>query len=82
MRTEAPPTVPLRPFSDNHCPACGSTLASLTYCARRCVPSVPGHGHPAFVDVTRVGEAPDPHLHKTCQACRYEWLSECRGAAL
>jgi hypothetical protein len=70
----------LRQFKDDHCPMCGGTLVTIEYCDA-CLPGRQVRGNPrTLFDVTTHGDKPFPHLHKTCNHCRYEWLSETRPA--
>jgi hypothetical protein len=40
------------------------------YCLSRCEPDEAG----GFMPVSELGQAPIPHLHRTCKRCAYQWL--------
>lgn len=57
------------------CNACGALDALFRYCdARGCVPGL----NEVYEETSRaIGQAPNPHLHRKCVRCGYEWLERC-----
>ena len=58
------------PFGVPACPACLHLPRTTRYCNDRCVRVEPGK----YEYVARIGDAPWPHLHRTCDACGFQWL--------
>lgn len=57
------------------CQACLSRSSTIKFCAARCEPDGPGE----FSTASRIGDAPVPHFHATCQNCGYVWLEKTLG---
>jgi hypothetical protein len=66
----------LAPADATTCRICFAERAYIRYCERTCIRGIQGSGYDSFVDATLVGSAPQPHLHRTCKRCAYEWLTE------
>ena len=75
MPLEALPTA-RRQFKDDRCPQCGGNLPRRDYCDGCAIGRQQRGGHRELFDVTAFGDQRDPHMHKTCTVCGYEWLSE------
>jgi hypothetical protein len=48
----------------------------MQYCEAHCLRAIATPGQPCYVDVTSQGDAPMPHLHRTCDLCGYMWLTK------
>lgn len=66
----------LAPFN-SVCLACGSSNAAMRFCTEVHMQAGPGE----WVDARAMGDAPEPHLHRTCERCSFEWLERCLGIA-
>lgn len=78
---ERAPVMELKPFGTQDCIMCGlqaaaaETVPRFQFCEVACRPD----GHGGFIDARTAGQAPTPHMHRTCIRCGYTWLTETVG---
>lgn len=56
----------------NECAACGQWNSERRYCDTQHVRGNLG----SWLDITKYGDKPDPHLHGSCKFCGFEWLEK------
>jgi hypothetical protein len=83
MQPELRPELVRRAFADDGCPHCGSDKApELAFCNGCLIGGWQVKGEPLERlyngPIYRQPAKPDPHFHKTCRWCGYEWLSHTR----
>ena len=66
----------LTPFNAP-CAACFNIEAEMRYCTKRHLEIGPG----VYETVEACGDVPEPHLHRTCKRCGYEWLEQTLGVS-
>jgi hypothetical protein len=59
------------------CAACCSRDASFRFCTDRCEPA----GIGKYEAANAIGHVEQPHLHRICKSCGYEWVEQCLGIA-
>lgn len=72
----------LEPFQTESkaCRKCGYSFQGnqVRYCEGECV----ANGRNGFIDAGALSGGPQPHLHRTCTICHFEWLTECKGGQI
>lgn len=60
------------------CEACGNweDRAKYTYCQIVCMPVSNGER----IDLSCHADKADPHLHRTCKRCGFQWLMDTAGS--
>ena len=68
----------LHPFEVLDCAMCGANHATAQYCERS-HSRTSGSSEAFEVDEETHGSACVPHLHRSCDACGFEWLTRTKG---
>jgi hypothetical protein len=63
------------------CPKCATPAVAAKYCEQDCVRGISDHGEGQYVGGTTMGADPNPHIHRKCKSCGFEWLETTADAA-
>ena len=66
--------MPVSTYDQVMCAMCGGTRTQKRFCLKE---HAPGPGDVGIgPDITRMGGPMPRHLHRTCEACGFEWVTE------